>query len=175
MIIPSEVDFNFNMIKKFFAVPAALIIILLRKSIFNWLTTRRLFLISSVYSIFSIGQFLFGQSVGNVSKLFLHRNGTDYNFRGANSLTTEPSFAGHLACALLLLYLFKRAIDSDKSIHIPLLLNIALIAILSKSATGVTSFAIVFLGAYFVRAVASFKIQHFGHLFILTVFVSQLS
>lgn len=159
MLIPGKIEVDINAVKKLFAVPASLIIILFRNEILLWLTIKRLKIVTSIYALTSIFQVILGQGFGSFTEIILHRNGTDYIVRGANSLTTEPSFAGHIACAFLLLYLIRKKMDYVQRHDKLVLLNIFLIAVLSKSATGIASFLVVFLGASVVQTIAqlSFK------------------
>lgn len=173
MLIPGELDLQFSSIKKLFAVPASLVIIALKKEILNWLTCTRIKIITSVYALCSLSQTLLGSLVGNFTAKILHRNGTDYQFRGANSLTTEPSFAGHIACAFLILYLVRRNMDGVRCLDKLIIINICAIALCSKSATGLASFAIVFLGALLIRTVLKISIKRIAVavLFIVVLFL----
>ena len=167
MLIPGKIEIDINALKKLFAVPASLIIISFRNEIILWLTIKRLKIVTSIYALVSVLQATLGQTFGSFTEIILNRNGTDFIRRGANSLTTEPSFAGHIAIAFLLLYLIRKKKDDAKGYDILLLLNIFLIAVLSKSATAVVSFLIVFIGAMVLKTVMRLSFKRLAITFFL--------
>lgn len=138
-------SFDFLSIKKLFGVILVPVLALMVRDIFNWLNLWKLTFVALIYASTSILQTIFGLSFGNLTEQILHRNGTDYITRGANSLTTEPSFAGYIVCALFLVYLLKRKKGSLKKVDILFILAIAVTSLLSRSATGIFSFMVVLL------------------------------
>ena len=167
MLLPGQLALDLSSIKKLFAIPASLVIIALKDEIMVWLSIRRIKIISSIYALISAFQFIFGQTAGNITALFLHRNGTDYQFRGVNSLTTEPSFAGHIACAFFILYLIRKSNDNLHDFDKLILFNITVIATLSKSATGIASFFIVFFGAQVVKLIIKLSLKRMFTLLVI--------
>lgn len=137
-------NFDFFHIKKRIGLFYAFFIYYIIKNYHHYFNFKIFKLIVLAYLLTSIFQTLFPHTMDIILSYLTNRQGSDHLTRGAQSLTTEPSFAGYCGIAfILILQYFKDREYVKVRDQIIIIISSILIIILSLSGTG------FFIGLFF--------------------------